>query len=81
MRRMVEAGTIAARRVLQEFSIHDLESHGGRQEEKKDRYHAHKLRTICETVKTRMMTATIVTVVTGFLVGMWQLIQGNGWPK
>lgn len=76
MRRMVEAGKIAARQVLQEFSIHNLNEHDGKEAERADRYHAHKMRMICTTVKNYAMKTTIGAVVTGGLIWLWQAVQG-----
>lgn len=76
-RRLVEAAMIASRKVLQEFSIHDLETHDGRQEERKDRYHANKLRHLCVTTKSWAMKTAIGVVVVAFLGAIWKGIQAN----
>jgi len=76
-RRLVEAGMIAARRVMQDFSIHDLDTHDGRQEEKKDRYHANKLRHICASVKSWAMKTLIGAVVVGALTVIWNGLQAK----
>lgn len=76
-RRLVEAGKIAARRVLQEYSIHDLSTHEGRQEEKKDRYHSNKVRHLCNTAKAWALKTAIGAVVVAILGAVWTGLQSK----